>query len=263
MKPQLDLRLTQKMVMTPQLQQAINLLMLNRLDLAQEMQEAVLENPLLEIVEGDEESDWAPGDEGEAPPPTMDERMDRNEPESGEEESGIDPLSNWDYSVDESLDNESYQREERTLRESDAGEFSYEKVLSQPTTLSDHLEWQLSFTDLSPGDREAASYLVGNIDEDGYLALEGGGFLRALSGVRPGAGSPDNPDSRPSGSRSALPSGMPSDPGASAGAGGRSPRKDPRSRLRRVSGHGCQGHGPEDPVDPTGGGRGSEFSEGT
>ncbi|MGC8530034.1 MAG: RNA polymerase factor sigma-54 [Leptospirillia bacterium] len=174
MKPQLDLRLTQKMVMTPQLQQAINLLMLNRLDLAQEMQEAVLENPVLEIVEGEDEGDWKPGDEGEAPAQTMDDRMGREDPGTGEDDRTVDPLSNWDYSVDESLDNEAFQREERTLRESDAGEFSYEKVLSQPTTLADHLEWQLSFTDLSPEEREAASYLVGNIDEDGYLALEGG-----------------------------------------------------------------------------------------
>ena len=176
MKPQLDLRLTQKMVMTPQLQQAINLLMLNRLDLAQEMQEAVLENPVLEIVEGEDEGDWTPGDEGEAPAQTMDDRMGREDPGAGEDDRTVDPLSNWDYSVDESLDNEAFQREERTLRESDAGEFSYEKVLSQPTTLADHLEWQLSFTDLSPEEREAASYLVGNIDEDGYLALEGGGL---------------------------------------------------------------------------------------
>jgi len=180
-KQQLDLRLTQKMVMTPQLQQAINLLMLNRLDLAQEMQEAVLENPVLEIVEGEDEGEWAPGDEGEPPSHTMDDRMEPQGP-APEEEAFVDPLANWDYSVDESLDNESYQREERTLRESDAGEFSYEKVLSQPTSLSDHLEWQLSFTDLSPPEREAATYLVGNIDEDGYLRLEGREFPETSEG---------------------------------------------------------------------------------
>ena len=173
MKQQLEVRLSQKMVMTPQLQQAIHLLMLNRLDLAQEMQEIVLENPVLEIEEeSPEPEEWSSeGADGE----TLhsmgeDTRPDSHAPE--DEDRVPDPMSNWEYSVDENLDEESFHREERTLRESDSGEFSFEKVLAAPTTLADHLEWQLSFTDLSPVERSLATYLIGNLDEDGYLHLD-------------------------------------------------------------------------------------------
>jgi len=173
MKQHLEVKLTQKMVMTPQLQQAIHLLMLNRLDLAQEMQEIVLENPMLELEEegtGDLE-DWSSEtlkgtddhNMGEDTRPVLETRED--------EDRVMDPLTNWEYSVDENLDEESFHREERTLWESDSGDFSFEKVLSSPTTLSDHLIWQLSFTDLSQPERLLANFLIGNIDEDGYLHL--------------------------------------------------------------------------------------------
>lgn len=164
MKQHLEVRLSQKMVMTPQLQQAIHLLMLNRLDLAQEMREIVLENPMLELDEdGEHPADLPPEGEGGE---TLEDLAGPVDPDRVPE-----PLANWEYSVDENLDDEAFHREERTLWESDSGDFSFEKVLSAPTTLADHLLWQLSFTDLSDRERALATYLIGNIDEDGYLAL--------------------------------------------------------------------------------------------
>ena len=47
---------------------------------------------------------------------------------------------------------------------------SFENFLSQPTTLADHLAWQLGVLTLEPELREAAEFVVGNLDEDGYLA---------------------------------------------------------------------------------------------
>src|SRR5208283_2505680 len=47
---------------------------------------------------------------------------------------------------------------------------SFENFLSQPTTLSDHLAWQLGVLTLEPELREAAEFVIGNLDEDGYLA---------------------------------------------------------------------------------------------
>src|SRR3989442_13544543 len=61
MKLRLDLRLSQKLIMTPQLQQAIKLLQLSRLELQQTLTQHLMENPLLEEVQADLE-------EGEAPP---------------------------------------------------------------------------------------------------------------------------------------------------------------------------------------------------
>ncbi len=173
MKQHLEVKLTQKMVMTPQLQQAIHLLMLNRMDLAQEMQEIVLENPLLEIEEegtGDLE-EWTSETMNGADDHNMGEDT-RPVLETPENEDRVrDPLTNWEYSVDENLDGEAFHREERTLWESDSGDFSFEKVLSAPPTRAAHLNLQLSFTDLSPAERKLAQYLIGNIDEDGYLHL--------------------------------------------------------------------------------------------
>ena len=174
MKQHLEVKLSQKMVMTPQLQQAIHLLMLNRMDLAQEMQDIVLENPLLELEEegsGDLE-DWSSENMNGADDHNMgdDTRPVLETPEN--EDRVLDPLTNWEYSVDENLDEEAFHREERTLWESDSGDFSFEKVLSAPATLPDHLVWQLSFTELSHSERRLAQYLIGNIDEDGYLLIE-------------------------------------------------------------------------------------------
>lgn len=184
MKQHLEVKMTQKMVITPQLQQAIHLLMLNRMDLAQEMQDIVLENPLLEL-----EEEWS-GDLEDWSSETVEGANDHNMGEDTkpvlerpeDEDRVIDPLANWEYSVEENLDEESFHREERTLWESDSGDFSFEKVLSSPTTLADHLLWQLAFTDLSPAERTLATFLIGNIDEDGYLSLSDSEIPRDLCG---------------------------------------------------------------------------------
>ena len=57
---------------------------------------------------------------------------------------------------------------------------SFEHFLSQPTSLSDHLAWQLGALTLEPRLHEAAEYVIGNLDEDGYLAADDDELAAAL-----------------------------------------------------------------------------------
>lgn len=152
------------MVMTPQLQQAIHLLMLSKLDLREEIIQEAQINPLLEL---DEDDPW-------------EEEFDEDvkladDNEDGSEGDGLDSdpetsLSAWDP-IEENLDDSGLFNDERMIREESENDFSYEKVLASPTTLEDHLLWQLSFRDMTDGERKLADFLIGNINEDGYLVL--------------------------------------------------------------------------------------------
>ena len=165
-RQRLEIKLGQKMVMTPQLQQAIHLLMLAKLDLREEILQETQTNPLLEL---EEDNDWdEPTTEGSIDTPPS-EGEDRDAlPEDG---AVPDPLMSWDYSLHEDMDDSGLYQEERSIREDPESDFSYEKVLAAPTTLEDHLTWQISFREMRPDEKELAHFLIGNINEDGYLAV--------------------------------------------------------------------------------------------
>ena len=152
MELKLDLRLSQKLVMTPQLQQAIKFLQLSRLELQQVLAQQLLENPLLEEVEEEEKEE---GEEQE------------NEGDPGATEEFSEPLSpeGWeDY----------YESDWRSGDGRDPASVhddfpSYDQTLTKPTTLADHLLWQLRLSSQDDEDKAVGVMLIGNIDEDGYL----------------------------------------------------------------------------------------------
>lgn len=153
-----EMRLTQELVMTPQLQQAIKLLQLSRLELVDRVQQEIEENPLLEEVK--EES--ANG-EAENHTSTADESSEPQEPPEPEKppEREID----WEqylayYDVGSLPD---------APVDSDDDRPSYENFLAPELTLQDHLLWQLRLSHLTPEDKEIGVHIVGNVDEDGYL----------------------------------------------------------------------------------------------
>jgi RNA polymerase sigma-54 factor len=168
MKARLDLRLTQKLVMTPQLQQAIKLLQLSRLELNQVINQEMLENPLLE--EGLSEAAETSEEEisvGEG----IDKKDDREERgDSGGEEDPIDlersdlDLKWEDYYFDDDREGNvgyaSSSQEERP---------SYEQTLTRPISLVEHLLWQLGLSSVTEKEREIGTALIGNIDENGYV----------------------------------------------------------------------------------------------
>ena len=168
MKLRLDLRLSQKLIMTPQLQQAIKLLQLSRLELQQTLTQHLMENPLLEEVQADLE-------EGEAPT-LEDSGQDKKEvgpSEGGAEEPQAEntdppedpPPTGWEdyFDSDRRAGDVEYPAASQD-------EFpSYDQTLTKPTSLEDHLLWQLALSGLIGREKSIGQMIIGNLDDDGYL----------------------------------------------------------------------------------------------
>jgi len=162
MKPKLDLRLSQKLIMTPQLQQAIKLLQLSRLELTQMISQELLENPLLEEFSQEqdesEESRLEDFEKDEKEINTSDEREQDNEFE--------ELKSRWEeYLEEERGDIKNSNMVQNTTEDLP----SYEQTLTKPATLAEHLIWQLRLSKTTAEDYAAGSVVIGNIDDDGYL----------------------------------------------------------------------------------------------
>ena len=148
----LDLKLAQKLVMTPQLQQAIKLLQLSRLEMSQVVYQEMLENPVLEDanLEADQE---------DADVKTDDDRVE------GEEERAVDL---FDLKWDSYMDGDDYSGDVAYFPEDDEKP-SYEQTLSSKIGLSEHLAWQLRLVTTTDLENKLGQIIIGNIDEDGYL----------------------------------------------------------------------------------------------
>ncbi len=161
----LDLKLTQKLVMTPQLQQAIKLLQLSRLELQQTLSQHLMENPLLEEVGGDLEE----GEGGDGPAEVKEEVSP--EGESGSEAGPTEfsePLSSeeWDNYYESDWRAGGAPASAPTPDEDFP---SFEQTLTKPTSLEDHLLWQLRLSSVHEEEQAIGAMIIGNIDEDGYL----------------------------------------------------------------------------------------------
>ncbi len=153
-----SLKLSQQLIMTPQLQQAIKLLQLSRIELVDMIQQEMEENPLLEERAGEEF-----GEEG-APAPEVDEvkAVERTGEVTGEGDGKED--FDWNnYLEDYGPMRVTYDREE------DEGP-SWENMLSRKTTLTDHLLWQLGLSRMTEAERKIGEQIIGNLDASGYLA---------------------------------------------------------------------------------------------
>jgi RNA polymerase sigma-54 factor len=162
LEQKLNLRLSQRLVMTPSLQQAIKLLQMSRLELQEVLTQEVVENPVLEEQEETSETERVDaardnedaGAPAEAPPAAEKER------DSFEE---IDFNSYFEDYLDSAYNPRQYQEQPE--------EYSLENVLTRPEGLPEYLTWQLSMSGVADGVREIATYLIGNVDEDGYLQV--------------------------------------------------------------------------------------------
>ncbi len=170
MEARLELKLAQKLIMTPQLQQAIKLLQLSRLELAQTLSQELVENPVLEEVSADV-TDGSEGEAGDASAETRtadETTAERSAETEGETEikSEIDQVgSQWDEYLDEMNDGRDYG----PLEPEDSDRPSYDQTLTKLPSLGDHLLWQLRLSAAAEPVRSAAEEVVGNIDDDGYL----------------------------------------------------------------------------------------------
>ncbi|MEL7061305.1 MAG: hypothetical protein AAGN46_14880, partial [Acidobacteriota bacterium] len=150
LEQKLSLKLSQKLVMTPSLQQAIKLLQMTRLELEGVLTKELVENPVLEEMEVTPEE----------------ERADERDSAEGE-----DALSDIDLDAYFEEYAESYERTQgqaSTYEERQGPPL--ENTLSEEDDLYDNLLWQLHMMDLPPLLREIAELIIGNLDEDGFLA---------------------------------------------------------------------------------------------
>ena len=160
-------KLVQQLVITPQLQQAIRLLQLTRLELVDLISQEMKENPLLE--EAEEGKELA---EGEAPAVDQEETETPPEPERTPEVKG-DGEGSDEFDWENYLENSNLIPFEKSSPSSQDGEErpSFENFLTKRTTLTDHLHWQLQLSRFTEKEHEAGTWIIGNLDEDGYLKV--------------------------------------------------------------------------------------------
>jgi len=158
-------KLVQQLVITPQLQQAIRLLQLTRLELVDMISQEMKENPLLEEVEEGKELA-----EGEAPATEQGEGEAPPEPERTPEVQGNGEGAD-EFDWENYLENSNLIPFQRQSHDDGEERPSFENFLAKRTTLTDHLQWQLQLSRFTEEEHEAGTWIIGNLDEDGYLKI--------------------------------------------------------------------------------------------
>jgi RNA polymerase sigma-54 factor len=180
LQPKLNLKVSQRQILTPGLVQMVSVLALNKLELKEMINTEMVENPVLEEIEESavtiEEMSGREGDRERSAEEMVGENA-RTEKDPFEE---IDFGSYFQDYLDPGF------RTASSFEEIDRP--SFDNFLSQPSTLTDHLEWQLGSMNLDERVRLAADLVVGNLNEDGYLTASdeelAEAFLQARAPVR-------------------------------------------------------------------------------
>ncbi len=166
LKQGLSLKLSQQLVMTPQLQLAIKLLQLNRLELSDMIQEQMLENPVLE----DHSDEPAPEPKLEGGTAEQFAEAAPEPPAEGRVEAAKEG-GDLDIPWEQMAEAYSYQPPGSNVRQGGEELPSYEQTHSRAETLTDHLLWQLKLAGLSELEQEIGSRIIGDINEQGYLRV--------------------------------------------------------------------------------------------
>jgi RNA polymerase sigma-54 factor len=162
MKQTLQLKLSQHLALTPQLQQSIRLLQLSTLELNQEIEQFLQDNPLLEREEVNEAPNFVPGD---------DYANRIQQPAASEEET---PTPSYDEAYESSFDGgwSGDSPGNHAPRDNDNDDTDFADIQTAATSLRDHLGSQLGLNQLSDHDRSMVGFLIEALDEDGYLAQD-------------------------------------------------------------------------------------------
>jgi RNA polymerase sigma-54 factor len=169
-----SLKLGQHLVMTPQLQQAIKLLQLNRLEMQELINQELVENPCLEEVaeldayESEKESDS--GDSNNL------ENMENREAEGSNSEEMLNPQGEekivdgkGETDWEEYMENFASGPSLPSTREIPDELPNYENMVSAGTDLVTHLNWQVSLSDFTDEERQLANLIIGNLSDDGFF----------------------------------------------------------------------------------------------
>ncbi|MBF0528153.1 MAG: RNA polymerase factor sigma-54 [Deltaproteobacteria bacterium] len=159
------LKLTQQLVMTPQLQQAIKLLQLSRQELVEEINQELEENPVL--VDQTQSGDDSEGGETEQ----ESERAQQERPVKTEEfaEVKVETDLNRDFDWENYLGEYSSSPANSQMYESQDETPSYENFVSAKTSLAEHLLWQWRMSNVPKEEQNVGIQIIGNLDQDGYL----------------------------------------------------------------------------------------------
>ena len=159
----LQARLSQKLILTPSLQQAIKLLPMTTLELAELLNQEMVENPMLEEVPTEEQA----ADQEKAQEP--------EKPKDAKEDTWDD--ADYEYFFGEYLDEGYRPRQPQEVKELPP----IENTLSTRSSLADHLMWQLTLQASDEKVREIGAAIIGNVDDDGYLVAS----VDELAGLGP------------------------------------------------------------------------------
>lgn len=157
--PKLNLRVAQKQILTPGLVQMVSVLALNRLELREMINQEIMANPVLDEVNEDQNTSEN----------YTDETFLKAETEKVPETEASNPFDEFDFGsfftqyLDTGAERTASSESEEIERP------SFEKFLSSPSSLADHLTWQLSMSICTETVRKAADAIIGNLDENGYL----------------------------------------------------------------------------------------------
>jgi len=174
-----ELKLSQQLVMTPQLQQAIKLLQLSRMELVDLVHEEMLENPILddefelanekgrerELLGGEEQAIQQLESAGNTETPLPQSAVDG----AATTEVRADATAVGEIDWENYLDNYSMAAPMPAFRGDNEDLPSLEATLTKPPSLHDHLAWQLKLSDLSDEEMQIGLDVIGNIDADGYF----------------------------------------------------------------------------------------------
>ena len=185
MRPGLQLKISQQLTMTPQLQQAIKLLQLSTLELRQEVIEQLYSNPLLEMDEdqGQPDSQEKNSEQQDAEKPStegQDVNFDTDDPSLHSTAADATELTVTESEASSDWDKDSFQDlpvdanwdevySSPAPASSGGGEINLEQVYQVTESLQDHLHWQLNLTPFSDRDREIAEAFIDAINDNGFI----------------------------------------------------------------------------------------------
>lgn len=181
MKPALQLKLSQHLALTPQLQQSIKLLQLSTLELNQEIERLMLENPLLEREDDEEgghhyEAGEGGGVQEAGNEASLSREQDQETRHQEDFEAGREREDNWEGEGQDfpegggsELEVNPYEGSYPSASRDEDDETDAQEIQPATTSLRDHLAWQLGTTPLEAQDRALVRLLIEALDDDGYL----------------------------------------------------------------------------------------------
>jgi RNA polymerase sigma-54 factor len=160
-----NLKLSQQLIMTPQLQQAIKLLQLSRLELVDTINQEMEENPLLEETSPDE------GNEEEIHPEIEDDVQSIEREETKAVERADELTGEGDGKADFDWDNylEDSGRVGVSYERKDAEAPAWDNIITESESLTEHLMWQMKLSPFTEEEMRIGAQIVGNLDQNGYL----------------------------------------------------------------------------------------------